>query len=433
MMEIICDKEKCTACAACMNTCAHNAITMEAQSSLGYVYPVIDASKCVDCGLCVKTCPANNPIELHKPLKAFAAISKNHDDLMTSASGGASSVLCQAVLKRGGIVYGCVQRNYKDIAHRRISRYEDYPLMKGSKYVQSNINYIYRDVKNDLKDGFEVLFTGTPCQIAGLRAYLKKDYQNLYLVDLVCHGVPSQKLLADDVEKLLRDFPNADRGNVCVEFRRKQEVKGVKKFVQNWGDYISYGLFISMEQKMVSYKRKKQFFLNNNYITSFMAGTILRDNCFLCPYAQSLRGSDITIADFWGIKESTVPTTNGVSLLLPCSEKGIKLIQDSRDLLHCEERPVKEAINGNGQLMHPSEKPNERKIFLQYYPTNQEKAYKYSLQKYRSDYRAHVIIPRIYKRYEQLTKEHTILKLLDHIRPFRSIALRCAYQYAKFI
>ena len=241
-METICEKEKCTACAACMNICAHNAITMEAYSSLGYVYPVIDASKCVDCGLCAKTCPANNPIGLHKPLKAFAAISKNHDDLMTSASGGASSVLCQTILKRGGIVYGCVQRNYKDIAHRRISSYEDYTLMKGSKYVQSNIGYIYRDVKADLNNGKEVLFTGTPCQIAGLKAYLRKDYERLYLVDLVCHGVPSQKLLREDVESLLKDYPNADRSKICVEFRQKKRQRQ-KKFEPSWGTFISYGVF----------------------------------------------------------------------------------------------------------------------------------------------------------------------------------------------
>lgn len=221
----ICEKEKCTGCAACMNVCAHNAISMAEQGVCGYIYPTIDQNKCIGCGICVKTCPVNTPIKFNAPLKAFAAISKDHDDLMTSASGGASSVLVNSILTKNGIVYGCVQRNYKHISHERIDKIEDAYLLKGSKYVQSDIGYIYRDVKEDLKTSKTVLFTGTPCQIAGLKSYLKKDYDNLILVDLVCHGVPSQKLLAEDVENLLRDYPNVERNKVHVEFRRKKIVQ----------------------------------------------------------------------------------------------------------------------------------------------------------------------------------------------------------------
>lgn len=241
-MTVICEKTRCTGCATCMNICNHRAISMEESGPLGHIYPIINSEKCVDCGLCAKKCPVNVPLKLNEPLKAFSAISKDHDDLMSSASGGASSVLSQVILRRGGIVYGCVQNNYRDIAHRRISNYSDLSKLKGSKYVQSNIGFIYRDVKKDLANGKEVLFTGTPCQIAGLKAFLGRDYEHLYLVNLVCHGVPSQKLLREDVESLLKDYPHADRNRVCVEFRQKKR-KQQRTFEPNWGTFISYGVF----------------------------------------------------------------------------------------------------------------------------------------------------------------------------------------------
>lgn len=401
----ICEKDKCTGCAACMNICAHNAISMTEQGICGYIYPEIDQDKCIDCGLCVKTCPANTPVKFNAPLKAFAAISKDHNDLMTSASGGASSVLVNSVLNKNGIVYGCVQRNYKHISHERIDKIEDAHLLKGSKYVQSYIGYIYRNVKEDLKTGKTVLFTGTPCQIAGLKSYLKKDYDNLILVDLVCHGVPSQKLLAEDVENLLRDYPYADKEKISVEFRRKKNSPGM--FERDWGKYISYGVFLVMGRKDTSpYKKKRQTFLRDNYITAFMAETILRDNCYKCPYAQSQRCGDITIADFWGIKHAPFQTSQGISLLLPSTPKGVQIIQDNKNLFDICERPVEEAIHGNGRLNRPSVRPKERDIFLNTYPNNTSKAYNTSLKNYKEQYRIKLL-------------HKSLNKLKEHSRFFR--------------
>lgn len=400
-MKNICEKDKCTGCSACMNVCAHNAISITEQGVCGYIYPEIDQNKCIDCGLCVKTCPVNTPVKFNAPLKAFAAISKDHYDLMTSASGGASSVLVNGVLNKNGIVYGCVQRNYKHISHERIDKIEYAHLLKGSKYVQSDIGYIYRDVKEDLKTGKTVLFTGTPCQIAGLKSYLKKDYDNLILVDLVCHGVPSQKLLIEDVENLLRDYPPVNKEEVCVEFRRKKNSLGI--FERDWGKYISYGVFLIMGRgDTLPNKKKRQTFLRDNYITAFMAETILRDNCYKCPYAQSKRCGDITIADFWGIKHAPFQTKQGISLLLPSTPKGVQLIQDNKDLFDICERPIVEAINGNGRLNRPSVRPKERDIFLNTYPNNSSKAYNISLKNYKEQYR----IKLLHKSLNKL-KEHS--------------------------
>ena len=414
----ICEKDKCTGCGACMNVCAHNAISLTEQGVCGYIYPEIDQDKCIDCGLCVKTCPVNTPVKLNAPLKAFAAISKDHHDLMTSASGGASSVLVNSVLNKNGIVYGCVQRNYKNISHERIDKIEDAHLLKGSKYVQSYIGYIYRDVKEDLKTGKTVLFTGTPCQIAGLKSYLKKDYDNLILVDLVCHGVPSQKLLEEDVEYLLRDYPNADKEKIRVEFRRKKRSPGV--FEPDWGTFISYGVFNGGGAKTFAHKKKKQDFLIDNYITAFMAGTIFRENCYTCSYAQNQRGSDITIADFWGLKKCAVPTTEGVSLLLPNTQKGLMAINEFKENFIICERPVDEAINGNGQLLHPSLRPKERDVFLSTYPNNTSKAYKASLKNYKEQYR----IKLLHKSLDKLKKHSRFFRLFCRLPKANGLLVR---------
>ena len=426
-MITIFEKDNCTGCAVCMNICAHNAISIEETMPLGYVLPRIDTNACVDCGLCANICPVNHPLGLFEPLKAFSAISRNYDDLMTSSSGGASSVLAHLIVKRGGVVYGCVQRNYKDVAHRRIDSIEDLSKLKGSKYVQSNIGYIYCDVKKDLIDGREVLFTGTPCQIAGLKAFLRKDYDHLYLVDLVCHGVPSQKLLREDVEYLLKDYPIVDKNKVYVEFRRKKQ-HPQERFEPDFGNFISLNVSIRGGRR----KKKKQKFLNDNYITAFMAGTIFRENCYNCPYAQRKRIGDVTIADFWGLEGKSVPSTEGVSLLMPSTEKGLKLVDACESYLYYEERPVEEAVNGNGQLQNPSSRPEEREIFVKYYPRNPQKAYKLSLKKYKDDYQRKVVRPRICKRYEQMIQSDFLLRTLDKVPRFRWFFLGCAYAYAKF-
>lgn len=429
-MHHICDLKKCTGCAACMNICGNKAIRMEEVEPLGFIYPIIDSDKCVDCGLCAKICPANSPLMLNAPIKAFSAISKDREDLSTSASGGASSVLSQVIIRRGGIVYGCIQRNYRDIAHRRIDSYENLYLLKGSKYVQSNIGYIYRNVKNDLNEGKEVLFIGTSCQIAGLKSFLRKDYKQLYLVDLVCHGVSSQKLLREDVDSLLKDYPNVDRKRINIEFRHKKRQQQ-EHFDINWNRFISYGVFIKDETRIITPQNKKQRFLIDNYITAFMAGLILRDNCYTCPYSQYKRVGDITIADFWGLKGKLIPTNGGISLLMPSTKKGLELIRDCKSFIHYEERPIEEAINGNGRLISPTPKPKERGFFIKMYPLNPHKAYKISLSRYKRDYHNRFVVPKIYAMYERRIGSNTILKVLDKIPKFRGLILNCAYAYAR--
>lgn len=374
-MEEICEKKKCTACAACLNVCPKGAIRMVEEGAAGYLYPAIDPVLCIDCGLCAKTCPVNHPVELRTPLRACAAVSRDEADLMSSASGGASSLLAQETLRRGGIVYGCAMESYRDIRHVRIDRAEDAWKIKGSKYVQSRIGEIYKQVRADLQAGREVMFSGTPCQVAGLRNYLRKAYPNLLLVDLVCHGVPSQKLLRDNVERVLAESGVAG-GNYQVTFRRKG---------RQTSD-LRYGVFLAEDAIPVVNGRWVDF-PSNDYIAAFMAGLIFRENCFTCPYARPERGSDITVADFWGLQPCSVPKGCGVSLMLTSTEKGEKLLDAVREKALMEERPVAEAVRGNGQLQVPSRRPKERDAFLAEYASSPEQAYRKHLRRYRREQR----------------------------------------------
>ena len=391
-MTEICDIKSCTGCAACAGVCAHKAISMVEVPPHGYLHPKINNDLCVDCGLCSKTCPVNNPPVFNSPLTAFAAISKDRDDLMSSSSGAASSVLATHIVNKGGVVYGSVEEDYAHIAHQRIDSLTDLPKIKGSKYVHSYTTDIFPKVKADLQQGLEVLFLGTPCQIAGLRKYLRKSYDNLTLVDLCCHGVPSQKFLRDDVEHLCDvTFRNKgdmskpwDRWGLYVTFRNKGDMS------KPWD---RYGIYLSGKEKNMIISP----FLKDNYITAFMSGLLFRENCYTCPYARAERVSDITIADFWGYQGKQIKSDDGISLLMPSTEKGMQLIESCQSAFYCEERLAAEAIKGNGQFNHPSSRPEERDAFLLMYPEDMQQAYRIALRSYRKNYKRFILKNKIHK------------------------------------
>ena len=391
-MTEICDINSCTGCAACAGVCAHKAISMVEVPPHGYLHPKINNDLCVDCGLCSKTCPVNNPPVFNSPQTAFAAISKDRDDLMSSSSGAVSSVLATHIINKGGVVYGSVEEDYAHIAHQRIDSLTDLPKIKGSKYVHSYTTDIFPKVKADLQQGLEVLFLGTPCQIAGLRKYLRKSYDNLILVDLCCHGVPSQKFLRDDVEHLCDvTFRNKgdmskpwDRWGLYVTFRNKGDMS------KPWD---RYGVYLSeKENNMISSP-----FLKDNYITAFMSGLLFRENCYTCPYARAERVSDITIADFWGYQGKEIKVDNGISLLMPSTPKGVRLIEVCKPAFYCEERLAAEAIKGNGQFNHPSSRPKERDAFLRMYSEDMQEAYRIALRDYIKNYKKRILKGKVYK------------------------------------
>lgn len=347
-------KEKCTGCGACVNICPKKAISLTDGISI-FEYPQIKPELCIDCGLCIKTCPANTDIKERYPDKAFAVISKDKDDRDSSATGGASSVLANTVLEQGGVVYGCEEINYKHIVHSRIEESGQSYRIKGSKYAQSFIGKTYSQVKDDLKQGKRVLFTGTPCQIAGLKSFLHIDYSNLILVEIICFGNTPSIFLSDHVDYLCKEY-SIDKKNLQVYFRQKGETTADLK----------YGTFLYRNGELV----KSLYSPDDGYHFGFRQGYYLRENCFYCKYAKHERCSDITIGDFWGLgNDCTLNKFRNISVVLLNSEKGNQLFEEAKCKFLYEERPLSEAFKNphfNGSAVKPKGWEKLRKDYDKY-------------------------------------------------------------------
>lgn len=338
-MKQICDFRQCTGCGLCAARCPKQCIIMRARR-LGHVYPCIDQTRCIDCGLCKKSCPSLHVPERQRPLSAYAAWSKDSDDYKSSTSGGAASVFTQWVLKNGGVVYGCTVLPGAKISHVRIDNAEDASILKGSKYVQSSITGVLPSIRDDVKGGRPVLFIGTPCQVAAVKRMFMQQPDNLFLVDIICHGVPSNKWLADYITEYLK----IDKNKVTSVRFRTTNAYQLCVFDGDRLLYQSRSLWLHRYEDL--------------YMDTFIDGFTNRDSCFSCHYAKPERISDITIGDFWGLGEevdnSNIPEHRyGVSCILPVTAKGTALVEAVKGSLNIYERPVTEAVNGNDQLRHP--------------------------------------------------------------------------------
>lgn len=345
MMQI-CPSNHCTGCAACANICPKQCIKMIEDSKLGHLIPYIDQQRCVDCKLCQNTCPQNFESEYRNPLQCFAAWEKNEDSYSTSSSGGAASAFSRKILQKGGAVYGCaVQQGI--VKHIRIVEEKDLMLLKGSKYVQSIIEErLLIRVKKDLQQGLDVLFIGTPCQVDGVRSFLKKKYyENLYLVDIVCHGVPSQKNLRSHLQTQISN----DKNITFFSFRENNE----------------WSLRVYEQSKMVY----SSSVMEDLYFFSFLRALSYKDSCYQCRYAKKERISDVTVGDFWGIGSLNLPEKpkKGLSLILVNTEQGRTLLNNVRGSFYIEERSIDEAVSGNKQLRFPSRKHFARGLFCRLY------------------------------------------------------------------
>lgn len=351
-MDIICDKKNCTGCGLCASLCPQQCIALEVGDPLGHKYPHIDTFLCIDCGICKKKCPVLCPEELMSAEIAFAAWSKDDDEYRNSTSGGAASVISRHVLAQGGVVYGCAMLPDIEVKHIRIDDVKDVWKLKGSKYVQSNVAGVYRQLKKDALEGRLTLFIGTPCQVAAVKKMFKNIPDNLLLVDLVCHGVPSVQLLRKHVRKVA-NFDHYDN----IYFRE--------------GKYVV--LVVVADGKVVYRKFLKGPRYKEWYINTFFDGYTYRDSCYNCRYACPERISDITIGDFWGlgrkIPDDYIPEHKlGCSLIMPITPKGHKFVEAVSSKLNVYERPVKEAVNGNDQLRAPFKKNVRIHLFRKLYP-----------------------------------------------------------------
>ncbi len=341
---MICDKTNCTGCFACYNVCPKNAITMQ-EDEYGYIYPIINDEKCINCNLCKKICPSITKLEFHQPDVCYAVYSNDNKIRSKSTSGGVATVLSKNIITKGGIVYGASFIENCEVSHIRIDNEKDLHKLQGSKYVHSYIQDTYKNVKQDLIDNKEVLYIGTPCQIAGLKNFLGKEYEKLYLIDIICHGVPSQKYLKDEVNRINKSL-DIDR----VLFR----------------DSNNYGLSIVKDSKITFTSSIKE----SPYADSFMEGLTLRPNCYDCKYAGKDRISDITIGDFWGLsKESKFYNDrhNGISTVIISTNKGMELFERCKSNFNFEQRDYSESVNGNTQLRTPAPKNKNYNKFQRLY------------------------------------------------------------------
>ncbi len=338
------DKNNCTGCRMCEKICPVNAINM-IENEEGFIEPKIDEKLCVNCGLCYNKCPQINKIENYRMdnVETYAAKNVNYKELKESSSGGIFSALSNFILDKNGVVYGCAFNNELVAEHIRVDNKENLYKLRGSKYVQSNTQNTFVEVKEDLLKDKYVLYSGTPCQIAGLKAYLEKEYEKLITVDLVCHGVPSPKLFRKYKENLEKRY-NSQIKN--YEFRNKEK--------NGWG----------LNAK-ITFKNGKIIYCPVNldsYYKSFLKSINYREVCYKCKYSNIKRISDITLADYWGV-ENVHPDfydEMGVSAIIINTLKGKNILFEIENTILLKNTDLLKIIERNRNLENSSIRISQR-------------------------------------------------------------------------
>lgn len=353
------DPSMCSGCTACASVCPHDAISME-PDAMGFLYPQVDKEKCIECGACERVCAFNDHYDTSMNLpqpEVYGARHKDMHEVETSRSGAAFIAISDYIIENGGVVYGAGYTDHFRVVHKRAVTRDERDEFKGSKYVQSDLRGVFRQVKKDLKDGLTVLFSGTPCQTAGLNSYIgKKLRKNLFLVDIVCHGVPGPYMWRD----YLAYLEKKQGSEICwVNFRDKQ------KF--GWAAHKETFKFVNRGGKM-------------SFTYLFYQHIMFRHSCGVCHYTNTKRPSDITLADFWHWQK-TDPTINlddkGLSLILINTEKGKKLFEAARADLNVIPAKLEDCMQGN--MKRPSPIHPKRMKFEEDYKKH---GFEYVLKKY---------------------------------------------------
>lgn len=343
------DKSICTGCGLCAVVCPKAAVTMQPDHE-GFLQPVICTDQCVDCGLCLKGCPAHEEIPVLEESSYVCCIAADTQLLLKSSSGGVFGILANRFLEEGGYICGCVYDENMKPVHLLSDRAEDVRRMYGSKYVQSEVYGCLPMVKQALDEGRKVLFTGTACQIAALRSYLKKEYANLYTAEILCHGVPSPGLLQKYVAHLEKKLG----GKVLdVQFRNKER--------DGWGS--EHRTCVVYRDKKGSVRKYRP--LLPAYFSAFFYGANLRRSCYQCQFAKPERIADLTLGDYWGSwRKYGKRFHEGISVVGINSSKGRNLIKAvQEDSSFFEELTKEEAHWSNDNFTHPVNCPAERQDF----------------------------------------------------------------------
>lgn len=367
-------KEKCCGCGSCAQICNAGCIRMEADAE-GFLYPSVDKEKCVNCKACEKVCPIthNNGDDATDGVSPYAIGGWNEDKdvRQDSSSGGVFSLLAEAVLDAGGVVYGCALDEQMRAGHRRVERKEELNILRGSKYVQSEIGDAYINIRRDLREGRKVLFVGTPCQAAGLRAYLgDMDTSDLYEADFICHGVPSPRVFGDYIRS-----EETRHGGEMISFRFRNKDRGWSQTGLQLGTLAKY--------KGGNQVRKYPAFMDP-FMNAFLEDVCLRPSCHECSFKTMPKDyADFTMADFWGVNKVNKELNDGrgTSLLLIHSDKGRAFWESVSHGFHYKEVGYEESVRRNKPLTHSARRNPKRKAFFEDYG---RKGFEYVRRKYMS-------------------------------------------------
>lgn len=358
MIKLFNDKDECCGCGVCALSCPKQAITMRTTAE-GFVYPEVENKKCVDCGLCVKQCPHGKSI-LNEPINCCAGSNRVHEQKIHSTSAGIFAAVATAFLEAGGLVCGAsmtIKNGRAEVKHIMISSVNDLHKLQGSKYVKSDISEVIQKMDVALKDENKILFSGTPCQVAGIKSVYKKYADKLYTMDIVCHGVPSLKFFNDYLE-YLQENEKKQVTDVC--FRDKK---------QGWGHKGT----VTFEE---NYKRNisRQ---NSSYYNFFFECEILRDSCYKCPYACTDRIGDLSIGDYWGAQKfnpelmiqngGPFVSLEGISCILENTVSGTKLLELTKNRIEIRKIDIENVMVINTQLRTPAKYTSKRQQIFKAY------------------------------------------------------------------
>lgn len=340
---------QCSGCTACKAACPKQAISMVADHE-GFLRPQIDAEKCVQCHACERACPVLHPGEPDATPTCYAARTKDDALRMASSSGGLFTELARPILAKGGVVFGCVWEKPALVAiHAKAETEDELAAMRGSKYVQSDLRDTYREAKAELQKGREVLFSGTPCQIAGLNKYLGKSYDNLLTVEIICHGVPSPAVFEKYKQELMKRFGASP---VSIAFRNKS---------YSWRRF-------SLVSTYADTSENREDLYTDPYVKAFLRDFCLRPSCYNCQAKCGRSRADITIADFWGIEKvcPELDDDRGTSAVLLHSEKTTQIWKALHEV---EYKPVSldEVLVGNPSYIRSVAQPKNRDYFMRHF------------------------------------------------------------------